>query len=212
MTPNATINVSVSSHYKDATYASEITSQGILGERVEIIEPGDLFSKIRQEDGYSSWISSDQVWPGDIPDGSPQTVRTHFLRIHKRPDESSESIREAVIGSRLQVIDEQDDWYGIALPDGQRGWAPGSGFGTFPEADTATVLDLAAEFLGYQYTWGGRTPKGFDCSGLVQTVFGLLGLTLPRDSWQQQQHNRVSDDYQDAQPGDLLFSAGLPSA
>lgn len=210
MTPNATINVSVSSHYKDATYASEITSQGILGERVEIIEPGDLFSKIRQEDGYSSWISSDQVWPGDISGGTPRTVRTHFLRIHERPDESSASIREAVIGSRLQVTDEQDGWYGIALPDGQRGWAPGSGFGTFPEADAATILDLAAEFLGYQYTWGGRTPKGFDCSGLVQTVFGLLGLALPRDSRQQQQRNQVSDDYRDAQPGDLLFFGRTP--
>ena len=210
MTPNATINVSVSSHYKDATYASEIISQGILGERVEIMEPGELFSKIRQEDGYTSWVSSDQVWRGDMPEGVSRIVRSHFLRIRKEPDESSESIREAVIGSRLQVTDEQDGWSRITLPDGQQGWAPGNGFGTFPEADADTILDLAAEFLGYQYIWGGRTPKGFDCSGLVQTVFGLLGITLPRDSWQQQQHNLISDDYRDAHPGDLLFFGKTP--
>ena len=210
MTPDATINVSVSSHYKEADYASEITSQGILGERVEIMEEGELFSKIRQEDGYTSWISSDQVWRGNVPAGAARIVRSHFIRIHKEPDASSEAIREAVIGCSLQVLDDKDDWYRIVLPDGQQGWANSSGFGTFAKADAANVVDLAAEFLGYQYIWGGRTPKGFDCSGLVQTVYGLLGITLPRDSWQQQQQNQLSDDFRDAQPGDLLFFGKTP--
>ena len=42
MNDEAAINVSVSSHYREASYASEVTSQGILGERVEVLEPGDL--------------------------------------------------------------------------------------------------------------------------------------------------------------------------
>ena len=45
------------------------------------------------------------------------------------------------------------------------------------------LIELAREFLGYQYLWGGRTPKGFDCSGLVQTVFGLLGVTWDKVQW-----------------------------
>ena len=68
MTDNAGINVSVSSHYREDSYGSETVTQGILGEQVEIIKHHPLFSKIRQEDGYVSWISTDQLAMGDISD------------------------------------------------------------------------------------------------------------------------------------------------
>ena len=40
-------------------------------------------------------------------------------------------------------------------------------------------------FAGSPYQWGGVTPWGVDCSGLVQTTFPARGLALPRDSSQQ---------------------------
>jgi len=210
MTPNATINVSVSNHYREPTYASEITSQGVLGERVEIIEQRPLFTKILQADGYTSWISSDQVYPGPIQDGKSVTVTDHFMRIRREPSRTSEGIRDAVVGCTLRVIQEIDDWYQIILPDNLTGWAEKRQFGHFPSFSPENILSLAREFLGYHYFWGGRSPKGFDCSGFVQTVFGLLGITLPRDSWQQQLVHIVSDDFHQARPGDLLFFAKTP--
>ena len=45
--------------------------------------------------------------------------------------------------------------------------------------------DGRRSFAGTPYQWGGVTPWGADCSGLVQTVFWLHGVTLPRDAWQQ---------------------------
>ena len=205
MIPNGSINVSVSSHYRNPSYASEITSQGILGERVEILEHHPPFTRIRQADGYESWISTDQVYQGAAPAGTDITAKSHFIRVYREPSTLSEGVKDAVIGCTLTADGEKEGWYRIVLPDGSRGWAEKSHFGVFPKFSAENIISQAREFIGYQYIWGGRTPKGFDCSGFVQTVFLLLGAPLPRDSWQQQQNNLLSTDYQKAQPADLLF-------
>ena len=42
------------------------------------------------------------------------------------------------------------------------------------------VIDLAQQHLGVPYVWGGESPSGFDCSGLIQYVYRQLGVSLPR--------------------------------
>jgi hypothetical protein len=210
MTPNASINVSVSNHYREPAYDSEIVSQGLLGERIEIIQREPLFTRIQQSDGYTSWVSSDQIAEGDIPHGTSLLVTSHFMKFHQGPSSESPCIRDGVIGCRLQGVDEKDGWYRVTLPDGIEGWGRKKHFGPLPDFSPGSIVALAREFLGCQYLWGGRSPKGFDCSGLVQTVFGLHGVTLPRDSWQQQKHNIISKDFRLAEPGDLLFFAKTP--
>jgi cell wall-associated NlpC family hydrolase len=59
-------------------------------------------------------------------------------------------------------------------------------------------------FLGAPYQWGGVTPWGVDCSGLVQSTFAARGTVLPRDS-SQQVHCGASVSLTAIQPGDLLF-------
>ncbi|MFJ2176407.1 C40 family peptidase [Streptomyces sp. NPDC087851] len=48
-----------------------------------------------------------------------------------------------------------------------------------------SIVELARKYLGLQYVWGGNTPSGFDCSGLVQYVFGKNGITVPRVTYDQ---------------------------
>ncbi len=78
----------------------------------------------------------------------------------------------------------------------------------------ADAVTLAREFLGVPYEWGGETPaQGFDCSGLVQYVYGRLGVHLPRVSHDQADAG-VAIPVADAQPGDLIFSdwEGTPNS
>ena len=205
------INVSVSNHYRNSSSISDVTTQGLLGEQVETLERGETHIHIRQQDGYKSWIPEDQIVPWTEVSGLDVLVRSHFMRIYSQPLKSSEGVRDAVIGSTLKAVDEQDEWYRIALPDGTCGWAEKVHFGIVPDFSPENVISLAREFLGYQYFWGGLTPKGFDCSGFVQTVFKLHGVKLLRDAWQQQEHHQISTNFLDAQPGDLLFFSGKPN-
>jgi cell wall-associated NlpC family hydrolase len=52
-------------------------------------------------------------------------------------------------------------------------------------ARAARVRELALSFRGVPYKWGGTTPRGFDCSGLVQYVYRDVGVNLPRTSGNQ---------------------------
>jgi cell wall-associated NlpC family hydrolase len=65
------------------------------------------------------------------------------------------------------------------------------------------VLDALGQ-IGRPYRYGGTTPDGFDCSGLVQYVYGLQGLKLPRTAEQQHEQGETID-LDEAEPGDLLF-------
>ena len=68
------------------------------------------------------------------------------------------------------------------------------------------VLKIAENLLGIPYRWGGKTSMGFDCSGLVQSVLKICGLTIPRDSKDQKSFLKNDQiDIQDAEPGDLHF-------
>ncbi|MFT4045921.1 MAG: C40 family peptidase [Solimonas sp.] len=65
------------------------------------------------------------------------------------------------------------------------------------------VLDALGQ-VGRPYRYGGTTPSGFDCSGLVQFVYAQSGIKLPRTTREQHQIGRKID-LENAVPGDLLF-------
>ena len=91
---------------------------------------------------------------------------------------------------RARVILEHDV---VVLPDGRRGRVVSGCV-----RDMAQVVSAARAkaperwayeyFFGSPYEWGGVTPWGVDCSGLVQTTFSARGIALPRDSAQQVFH------------------------
>jgi len=86
----------------------------------------------------------------------------------------------------------------------------GSGGGAPPPAGTLgqQAAALAQQYLGVPYVWGGASPSGFDCSGLVVYVYGQLGVSLPHYTvslWSSGPHVSSSD----LAPGDLVFFYNL---
>lgn len=83
---------------------------------------------------------------------------------------------------------------------------------SFPASKVQTTSHLAAEILhtayalkGIHYVWGGNSPAhGFDCSGFIQYIFGVHGISLPRTASAQATVGKPIPFHQ-LQPGDLLF-------
>jgi SH3-like domain-containing protein len=200
------VNVSVANIYREATYGSEVVNQGLLGELISVEVRKKDFAQIRLADGYQGWISNYQ-WVLDKKNSFPvKKIRKHLVTIHHEPDLKSDSIRDVTIGSEVSIVQDSNPWYEILLPDGLHGWIDKNAFADFPSETREGVVQLVKEFLGYPYYWGGRSTKGFDCSGLIQTVFFLIGLNLPRDSWMQQRDGKfVTNNPEQAEAGDLYF-------
>jgi cell wall-associated NlpC family hydrolase len=70
------------------------------------------------------------------------------------------------------------------------------------------AVRIAAHELGVPYRYGGSSPSGFDCSGLVAYVYGRLGIQLPHNAAAQYGYGRqVAPSHM--KPGDLVFFHGL---
>jgi cell wall-associated NlpC family hydrolase len=68
----------------------------------------------------------------------------------------------------------------------------------------SNVAEIARQMIGTPYRYGGRTPDGFDCSGLVYFSYHQAGISVPRSS-KEQLKATTPIDLEEAQPGDLLF-------
>jgi cell wall-associated NlpC family hydrolase len=66
------------------------------------------------------------------------------------------------------------------------------------------VVEIARKQVGTPYRFGGTSPSGFDCSGLVRYVYAQVGVSLPHNAAQQYRYgSSVSRDR--LEPGDLVF-------
>src|SRR5664279_708635 len=71
-------------------------------------------------------------------------------------------------------------------------------------AGAAGAVQAAETMIGVPYVWGGSSPSGFDCSGLVEWSYAQVGISLPHYSGGQY-NDTTHIPLADIQPGDLLF-------
>jgi len=73
-----------------------------------------------------------------------------------------------------------------------------------PPGNYGDVASIAEGYLGVPYVWGGASPSGFDCSGLVMYAFAQVGVSLPHSA-AAQYYSGTPIGFADLQRGDLVF-------
>jgi peptidoglycan DL-endopeptidase CwlO len=97
----------------------------------------------------------------------------------------------------------------LALQDTAVGATASAGGTTVaPPSQYGGVVGIAMRYLGTPYAWGGASPGGFDCSGLVMYAYAQMGISLPHYTGAQWNVG-VPVSRGDLQPGDLVFFDGL---
>ena len=107
-------------------------------------------------------------------------------------------------------------WQCVTLPDGAEGYVRSSWLDTYydspidlPEAELRRRLcETVKLYARTHYRWGGKTPLGIDCSGLVSMSYLLNGIVIYRDAKVVEGFPIRFIDKENMKPGDLLFFPG----
>lgn len=114
------------------------------------------------------------------------------------------SLQEQEAAAQQAALDAQ----AAAASEGDGGYGGGGGFvGPANPSTSGGAVGIAMQYLGVPYVWGGASPSGFDCSGLVMYVYAQLGIGLPHGATAQYAAG-TPIDYSELQPGDLVFFGG----
>ena len=205
MSRKAVISTAVASIYREPRFNSEIVTQALMWEIVEILEEEKLWFHIRQEDGYQGWIYIFYIIE-DIQSFPHWTTLTdRFIPVSFSKDEGSKR-RMLSFGTKVPVIDKNAQFITIALPGETSGKIPAQK--PCPENSRSDLVYLAKSLLGTPYIWGGKSAFGFDCSGFVQLILSTMGISIARDTGMQVKTAWLSEiSVADSKPGDLIYFA-----
>ena len=218
------IHVSVGNVRSEAREGAEMSTQVLMGTRVQLLEkaPTKAWYRIQGPDGYQGWIEGGSMTRMDSTEykvysqqGSEIMVQVPTSKVYQQPTVKSEVVSELVQFNRLMAVQKKIGFWEVRLADGTQGYVPlndAENTQKWKAANTAPTehrMMLAAhQLMGIPYLWGGTSIKGMDCSGFTKLVFLANGWVIPRDASQQAREGVLVDSlrhWENLQPGDLLF-------
>lgn len=210
------INVAVADMRSRPEMHSERLSQVLFGTAVEIRRTKSNYSKIQLPEGYLGWCRSAHInmielelWK-KYKAKRKRPVRALSVTVYDQGGKIQHPYR-LCFGTKL-VIQKKDGLNLFRIPGGTNRSLSCSSLldpkaKKQSEVKQTQIISCAKRFLGSPYLWGGITPMGIDCSGLVQIIYRFFGMELPRDS-KDQRDSGEKISYENIKSGDLLFFPG----
>ena len=187
-------SVSISPVRSEAADPSEIVSQLLFGELFEVEEINAPWARIRiLNDGYEGYIDHKHLRP---------LREKEFKRWSEGLDYQQAREQEIQTPWGKQRICR-----GSCLPGGQRKFNIGDDQFALLGSEYDHFEDpvaMAKDYLNTPYLWGGKSPFGIDCSGIVQIIYRCFGKNLPRDASEQVDYGN-DVEFEDRAAGDLAY-------
>ena len=138
--------------------------------------------------------------------------RTNTDSVNVRADASTDSevLASVGVGTVVTVNGFKDGWYDVTCKYGTEGYIRSDLLDlTSSNSSSASsgIVDTAKQYLGVRYVYGGASPNGFDCSGLVYYVLKQVGFS-PYRTPADQYRMGTSVSKEELKPGDIVFFAG----
>lgn len=187
-------NLSIIPLKLDPSDTSEMVSQVLYGEYFKVLEERGKWSRIRIAfDRCEGWIDNKQYLK--IPEED-------YTRFHAEESFLSADLIEFISDQQQNLVPVP---LGSVLNFTSYLGHGHDGNKVSGKQAKSSLIRTAYLYLNAPYLWGGKTPFGIDCSGLVQMVYRLGGYILPRDAAQQANQGESLSFIEECEPGDLAF-------
>ena len=223
-------DISLSNSVKADRYVEGVMRQSLVGVSPLLAAPEENAKQVSQirygefmdvfetrDDGYV-WVQNRlDRYVGYLPplnvlgeEIADLSTRINVLRtfLYPEPDIKTPPLDELTLGSYVTIAGEEKSFYRLA----GGGYVYTPHVSTTEAAITPDYVFTAGRMLSTPYLWGGRTPRGIDCSGLVQLALEMAGIDCPRDSDQQREAfgKPLPRHWRDMgwKRGDLIFFKG----
>lgn len=220
----AIVKTAICPLYSKPDAHSELADEALNGMIVELLERvGSDWYKVQTHYHYEGYAPSSCLLIGDVHatewQNAPKQVVLHknICDIMASPKYQSYPLITLTRGAVLSPTGQAEDgWQKVMLCDGQSGYIRAGFLGAYYEAPPFTeetalrnlLVENAMRYVGAQYRWGGKTPMGIDCSGLVSMAYMLSGIIIYRDAHIKENFPIHSIPLEQVKAGDLLYFPG----
>lgn len=182
-----------------------LETQLLHGESLIVYDDDDGWGWAQAErDGYVGYVAMSALWRGS----AVATHRVIVARTYVYPsaDMKQPALMALPLDGRIDVTRIENGFARLR----PHGFVVATHIAPIAEAmpDPVTV---AERLVGVPYLWGGKSPLGIDCSGLVQLAMSMAGRVMPRDTDMQEAVGaalQIDDALSDLRRGDLVFWKG----
>jgi len=196
-----TVKSSIANIYKKNSKNSGIVTQILLGEDFKSQNKiGKFYKGYKAYDKYKGFIEAKDLH-------LDKNKKTHKIiskecNVYKKPNNKYKLNKKIFFNSRISILDYKNNFIQT-----KNGWILKKNIKPI-NFRKKHFLDNIKLYLNTKYLWGGNSPKGLDCSALVQELLKFNNIYCPRDSKDQKKFFRKEISIKNIRKGDLLFWKG----
>ena len=196
-----TVKSSIANIYKKNNKKSGIVTQILLGEDFNSQNKiGKFYKGYKAYDKYKGFIEAKDLH-------LDKNKKTHKIiskecNVYKKPNNKYKLNKKIFFNSRISILDDKNNFIQT-----KNGWILKKNIKPI-NFRKKHFLDNIKLYLNTKYLWGGNSPKGLDCSALVQELLKFNNIYCPRDSKDQKRFFKKEISIKNIRKGDLLFWKG----